>query len=62
MPIGTQIMGIGTQIMGINTQNMPIGTRARYLLFSIELTLCLIYKGFLVSIFWNIYKITEAFC
>ena len=25
-------------------------------LFWIELTLCLIYKGFLVSIFWNIYK------
>ena len=24
-------------------------------LFWIELTLCLIYKGFLVSIFWNIY-------
>ena len=56
MPIGTQIMGIGTQIMGINTQNMHIGTRARYLLFLIELALCLIYKGFLVSIFWNIYK------
>ena len=51
MPIGTRIMGIGTQIMGINTQNMPIGTRARYLLFSIELTSCLICKGFLVSIF-----------
>ena len=51
MPIGTQIMGIGTQIMGINTQNMPIGTRARYLLFLIELTSCLICKGFLVLIF-----------
>ena len=25
-------------------------------LFWIELTLCLISKGFLVSIFWNIYK------
>ena len=67
MPIGTRIMGIGTQIMGINTQNMPIGTRARYLLFSIELTSWLICKGFLVSIFWNIYtnkikkkKYTEA--
>ena len=48
-------MGIGTQIMGINTQNMPIGTRAKYLLFLIELALCLNYKGFLVSIFWNIY-------
>ena len=34
---------------------MHIGTRARYLLFLIELALCLIYKGFLVSIFWNIY-------
>ena len=56
MPIGTRIMGIGTQIMGINTQNMPIGTRARYLLFSIELTSWLICKGFLVSIFWNIYN------
>ena len=55
MPIGTRIMGIGTQIMGINTQNMPIGTRAKYLLFSIELTSWLICKGFLVSIFWNIY-------
>ena len=56
MPIGTRIMGIGTQIMGINTQNMPIGTRARYLLFSIELTSWLICKEFLVSIFWNIYR------
>ena len=51
MPIGTRIMGIGTQIMGINTQNIPIGTRARYLLFSIELTSWLICKEFLVSIF-----------
>ena len=59
MPIGTRIMGIGTQIMGINTQNMPIGTRARYLLFSIELTSWLICKGFLVSIFWNIYICSE---
>ena len=36
---------------------MPIGTRARYLLFSIELTSLLICKGFLVSIFWNIYML-----
>ena len=35
---------------------MPIGTRAKYLLFSIELTSWLICKGFLVSIFWNIYN------
>ena len=30
-------------------------------LFLIELTLCLIYKGFLVSIFWNIYITVDDF-